>query len=405
MDRLTITIAVCVTFSAVLNLPSFSSPIQGHVMLRRDSVLENNSTQNSTVNNSSISCNGTKEECNETANSTTFLTSNASHVNLTKLCAGNSSGVLILCNGTLLNLTQRCENGSLLNETIVCVGNISANDTGASNITDDIVAQNATNTSPNATTNATVNSTLSPSHSLSQSASLGTPSLVQNPDNTVSSVLAISPAQSASSVIQASSSTSAVVASSSAVIMTNAPKITTTEQLATTTAAETTPTTTTSASTTTATTTKATTTSVSTTTATTKEEESTTTAETTTVTATKPLSSEETSTMLPTTAPTPKPDTEVKTEAKVTEQSSEAGATMPSPNNANEKNVKFFYVNVLIPVSIGVIGALLIAFFVLLYKTCRRRKLKKVRYFGKAKDKQSMYMDRMNLLSNSSDEE
>ena len=47
------------------------------------------------------------------------------------------------------------------------------------------------------------------------------------------------------------------------------------------------------------------------------------------------------------------------------------------------QNVRFFYVNVLIPVGAGACAALLIAFLVVLCRCCRRRKLKKVRYFGK----------------------
>lgn len=49
------------------------------------------------------------------------------------------------------------------------------------------------------------------------------------------------------------------------------------------------------------------------------------------------------------------------------------------------QNVRFFYVNVLIPVGAGACAALLIAFLVVLCRCCRRRKLKKVRYFGKVR--------------------
>jgi len=75
---------------------------------------------------------------------------------------------------------------------------------------------------------------------------------------------------------------------------------------------------------------------------------------------------------------------------------------MPSPQD-DEKNVQFFYVNVLIPVGAGACAALLIAFLVVLCRCCRRRKLKKVRYFGKAPG--HLNMDELNLLSPSSDEE
>lgn len=48
-----------------------------------------------------------------------------------------------------------------------------------------------------------------------------------------------------------------------------------------------------------------------------------------------------------------------------------------------KQSIQFFYTNVLIPVGAGALVALVIAFLVVLCRCCRRRKLKKVRYFGK----------------------
>jgi len=76
--------------------------------------------------------------------------------------------------------------------------------------------------------------------------------------------------------------------------------------------------------------------------------------------------------------------------------------SMPSPLD-DEKSIQFFYTNVLIPIGAGALVALFIAFLVVLCRCCRRRKLKKVRYFGKAHGE--MYMDKLNLLADSSDEE
>ncbi|XP_015768498.1 PREDICTED: flocculation protein FLO11-like [Acropora digitifera] len=67
------------------------------------------------------------------------------------------------------------------------------------------------------------------------------------------------------------------------------------------------------------------------------------------------------------------------------------------------QSIQFFYTNVLIPIGAGALVALFIAFLVVLCRCCRRRKLKKVRYFGKAHGEMSM--DKLNLLADSSDEE
>jgi len=51
----------------------------------------------------------------------------------------------------------------------------------------------------------------------------------------------------------------------------------------------------------------------------------------------------------------------------------------------NEEGISFIYINVLLPIVAGITGALFITFSILLFRCCRRRKLKKVRYFGAKK--------------------
>jgi len=70
------------------------------------------------------------------------------------------------------------------------------------------------------------------------------------------------------------------------------------------------------------------------------------------------------------------------------------------------KNIRFMYASVLVPVMSGLVGALLITFGILIFKCVKRRRLKKVRYYG-AKPGSGLYrLDQIGLLSDmSSDEE
>lgn len=70
------------------------------------------------------------------------------------------------------------------------------------------------------------------------------------------------------------------------------------------------------------------------------------------------------------------------------------------------KNIRFMYASVLVPVMSGLIGALVITFGILIFRCIKRKKLKRVRYYG-AKPGFGLYrLDQMGLLSDmSSDEE
>lgn len=73
---------------------------------------------------------------------------------------------------------------------------------------------------------------------------------------------------------------------------------------------------------------------------------------------------------------------------------------------AEIKNIRFLYSNILLPVLSGLFGALLITVGIVIYRYIRRRNLKKVRYYG-GKPAAGLYrLDHMSLLSDmSSDEE
>jgi len=69
------------------------------------------------------------------------------------------------------------------------------------------------------------------------------------------------------------------------------------------------------------------------------------------------------------------------------------------------KNIRFMYASVLVPVMSGLVGALLITFGILLFKCVKRRRLKKVRYYG-AKPGSGLYrLDQIGLLSDMSSDE
>jgi len=70
------------------------------------------------------------------------------------------------------------------------------------------------------------------------------------------------------------------------------------------------------------------------------------------------------------------------------------------------KNIRFMYAGVLVPVMSGLAGALMITFGILAYRCMKRKKLKRVRYYG-AKPASGLYrLDQIGLLSElSSDEE
>merc|ERR1719354_1051968 len=69
------------------------------------------------------------------------------------------------------------------------------------------------------------------------------------------------------------------------------------------------------------------------------------------------------------------------------------------------KNIRFMYASVLVPVMSGLVGALLITFGIMLFKCVKRRRLKKVRYYG-AKPGSGLYrLDQIGLLSDMSSDE
>eukprot|EP00112_Aurelia_sp_Birch-Aquarium-sp1_P016190 Seg3650.1 transcript_id=Seg3650.1/GoldUCD/mRNA.D3Y31 product="hypothetical protein" protein_id=Seg3650.1/GoldUCD/D3Y31 len=71
----------------------------------------------------------------------------------------------------------------------------------------------------------------------------------------------------------------------------------------------------------------------------------------------------------------------------------------------NEKSIGFVYINILLPIVSGITGALFITFAIMLFRCCRRRRLKQVRYFGGKPTSDFVQLDRMNLLTDSSDED
>eukprot|EP00794_Sanderia_malayensis_P020085 gene20085-22055_t len=75
------------------------------------------------------------------------------------------------------------------------------------------------------------------------------------------------------------------------------------------------------------------------------------------------------------------------------------------PTTNKEKEVSFVYLNILLPIVSGIAGALLITFSIMLFRCCRRRKLKKVRYFGGKPSSDFVRLDKMNLLTDTSDED
>lgn len=75
------------------------------------------------------------------------------------------------------------------------------------------------------------------------------------------------------------------------------------------------------------------------------------------------------------------------------------------PEIENAKGVGFVYINILLPILSGITGALLITFAIMLFRCCRRRKLKRVRYFGGTPKSDFVRLDRMNLLTDTSDED
>lgn len=69
------------------------------------------------------------------------------------------------------------------------------------------------------------------------------------------------------------------------------------------------------------------------------------------------------------------------------------------------KNFRFMYASVLVPVMSGLVGALLITFGILIFKCVKRRRMKKVRYYG-AKPGSGLYrLDQIGLLSDMSSDE
>lgn len=70
------------------------------------------------------------------------------------------------------------------------------------------------------------------------------------------------------------------------------------------------------------------------------------------------------------------------------------------------KNMRFMYASVLVPVMSGLVGALLITFGILIFKCMKRKKLKRVRYYGNKPGSGLYRLDQIGLLSDmSSDEE
>ncbi|XP_002154996.1 uncharacterized protein LOC100211932 isoform X1 [Hydra vulgaris] len=70
-----------------------------------------------------------------------------------------------------------------------------------------------------------------------------------------------------------------------------------------------------------------------------------------------------------------------------------------------DKNFRYLYSYIIIPIMSGVIGALTITFVILLYNCIKKRKLKKVRYYGAENVSDFYRLDQINLLSTSSSDE
>ncbi|CAH3150231.1 unnamed protein product [Porites lobata] len=443
MDKnyvLTLLVAMIVALmDPVWILRANAAPMDNGTANATSTVLSDNATaSNGSLSLGNFSAPNVTVSCNETALnciSKVEINNATIEVNLTDVCLANGTIQLIICNGTTLNLTKRCETLKAGNLTIVCV-NASVNSSAGlvvSNATQSPATSNFTTDYTNATTTSAANNVTAPFNttgvltatlnatSTNQSATANGSS-TQNPNSTsvLNSTISTLTEQGNASFANATqtaitkSSASTPSAAQSSETPSTTQQSTTTQMSTTTVKLTTTPQDTTPKSTTEKSTTpKLTTTEKSTTTPTTEKSstpKATTSESTTKQTSQTPESTTKESTTIKSTTETTTKSTTVKTVETTTtlteqEKSSQPTNTqhsMPSPMD-DEKTVRFFYVNVLIPVGAGACTALAIAFLVVLCRCCRRRKLKKVRYFGKASGE--LDMDKLNLLSHSSDEE
>ena len=70
--------------------------------------------------------------------------------------------------------------------------------------------------------------------------------------------------------------------------------------------------------------------------------------------------------------------------------------------SVSKKRMHFIYINVLLPLASGLLGALFIILLIMLYKCCRRRRLRTVKYFGGKPNVDFMKLaQEMNLLPDS----
>lgn len=361
-----------------------------------------------------VQCNSTDGNCTSDNVNRTLLLRNVTTnsfavpvgVNLSGICVSNSrsGNILVYCNGSKVNLAQLCDSIGAENSSIQCV-NFTQTWVSSSNASSLNISTSTNSSGPLTNHPSIVKSTVSVAMTMQNV--VATPSLIALSTD-------ISGPKTTSIATESAASSSSVEVSS--VLSSTAPV----EQKG-------------QESTILPSQTQSQTAAVSTSIQNTAEGTSQTTAESTTNPRTMETTSKRTTTELTTVTPpaTKAPTNTKETQERITQSEKstvETAGKNPSENTATPikrteksttstenptfessaekeaKDVKFFYVNVLIPIGAGVCGALAIALAVVMFRCCRRRKLKKVRYFGKP-TQHMMYMDQMNLLENSSDEE